>query len=140
MDTAKDTTSPGRKMERKTKDTWFTTEDRFEGCQTKNWMRQEHIEQESRKTCGPSQQAGTYYCNMCKLTEIQDLEDVQKRCPPQEDQHKKKQFGGARSIPSQLTMKFRFSVHRPFFRTKLISWSRIIVTIFSFSLPDNCKS
>ena len=24
------------------------------------------------------------------MTEIQDLEDVQKRCPPKEDQHKKK--------------------------------------------------
>ena len=27
---------------------------------------------------------------MCMMTEISDLEGIQKRCPPKEDQHKKK--------------------------------------------------
>ena len=37
---------------------------------------------------------------VCMMIEIQDLEGVQKRCPPKEDQHKKKLWN---QLPNEVT-------------------------------------
>ena len=47
---------------------------------------------------GPAMSLRTFLIVMCMMIEIQDLEGVQKRCPPQDDQHLKKEKRKKRNI------------------------------------------